>query len=222
MADEEHVAGNHGGDAEEGKSPMSPADPKAAILRYNTLAILFHWTTVALFLTTYIAVYYRIWFTERGEPANLVAMRIHTITGVAIGLIVILRLIWRRVAPPPGFPHGQRVEHLAATAMHWVLYFFMIVMPITGYLGLRAPLGWIDIPKFDDTALYAWLVTERLGLTWEQWEAPIDWFHQTAGAFVIWALILIHAAAALYHHYVRKDGVLVRMVPNLRTRRPGK
>lgn len=42
MADEEHVAGNRGGDAEEGKSPMSPADPKAAILRYNTLAILFH------------------------------------------------------------------------------------------------------------------------------------------------------------------------------------
>ena len=38
---------------------------------------------MALFLATYIAVYYRIWFTERGEPANLVAMRIHTITGVA-------------------------------------------------------------------------------------------------------------------------------------------
>jgi len=198
---------------------MNPAPLQTAILRYNTLAILFHWTTVALFLVAYVAVYYRIWFTVRGEAANLTAIRIHTIAGVAIGLIAILRLIWRGVAPPPGFAHGRRVEHLAATAMHGVLYFFMIAMPLTGYLGLRAPLGWIDIPKFEDTALYAWLVTERLGLSWQQWEAPIDGFHKTAGAFVIWALVLIHAAAALFHHYLRRDDVLARMIPKLHPRR---
>lgn len=190
-----------------------PSNPNTALLRYNTLAMAFHWTTAALFLAVYTSVYYRIWFTARGDWDNLLAIRIHTITGVTIGLIAIARLVWRRVTPPPEFPQGQKIEHLAAKAMHWVLYFFMIAMPLTGYLGLRAPLGWIDVPKFDDTALYAWLVTERLGLTWEQWEAPIDWFHHTAGAFVLWALILIHAAAALFHHFVRRDDVLRRMLP---------
>jgi cytochrome b561 len=188
----------------------------AESLRYNSLAIAFHWTTATLFVVAYVAVYYRIWFTTLGEPNNLVAIRFHTFAGVMIGLIAILRLVWHRVAPPPGFETGPFIEHLAAKAMHYALYFFMIFMPLTGYLGLRAPLGWIGTPKFEDTAFYTWLVTERLGLTWEEWEAPIDWMHQTAGALVIWMLVLIHASAAIFHHYIRLDNVLSRMIPFMR------
>ena len=187
-------------------------------LRYNGLAIAFHWTTALLFVVAYVAVYYRIWFTTLGEPDNMVAIRFHTFAGVMVGLIAILRLVWHRVAPPPGFEPGPVIEHLAAKAMHYVLLFFMIFMPLTGYLGLRAPLGWIGTPKFEDTALYRGLVTERLGLIWEEWETPIDWMHHTAGGFVIWVLVAIHAAAALFHHYVRHDEILSRMIPAVRTR----
>lgn len=190
------------------------ADPQAEPgLRHNSLAIAFHWTTAALFVVAYVSIYYRIWFTVRGEPDNLAAIRFHTFAGVVIGLIAILRLIWRRVSPPPRFETGPAIEHVAAKAVHYVLYAFMIFMPVTGYLGLRAPLGWIGTPKFEDTALYGWLVRDRLGLSWEQWEGPIDWMHQTAGAVVIWLLVLVHASAALFHHYVRGDDVLRRMIP---------
>ncbi|MGE3533047.1 MAG: cytochrome b [Steroidobacteraceae bacterium] len=191
-------------------------------LRYNKLAIAFHWITAALFVVLYVAVYYRIWFTHRGEPENITAIRYHTFAGLLVGLIAILRLVWHRVAPPPVFAPGPPIEHVAAKAMHYVLYAFMILMPATGYLGLHAPLGFFDIPKFPDTALYHWLVTERLGLTWEQFEAPLDWIHHKMGAFVIWVLIFIHASAALYHHYARHDDVLSRMLPTIRPRRLSK
>lgn len=198
---------------------MNQPDPRPQeFLSYNKLAIAFHWTTAALFLIAYVAVYYRIWFTTRGEPANIVAMRFHTIAGVSIGVIAILRLVWRRVAPPPAFAPGPAIEHLAAKAMHYVLYAFMIIMPLTGYLGLRAPLGWLPVPKFEDTAIYRWLVTERLGLTWQEFEAPMDWIHHTSGAFVLSTLIVIHVSAALYHHYARHDDVLSRMIPAARPR----
>lgn len=190
-------------------------------MRYGTLAILFHWTTAALSLVAYVAVYYRIWFTARAEPDNLAAIRIHTFAGVAIGVIASLRLLWRRVSPPPELPAGAGIEHVAAQAMHCVLYFFMLVMPITGYLGLRAPLGWVSVPKFEDTALYRWLDTERLGLTWEEWEGPIDWMHHTAGRLVVWVVIALHAAAALFHHHVRRDDVLARMLPFVRREAAG-
>lgn len=202
---------------------MGQHDPKSTTtLRYNTLAILFHWATAALFLVAYVAVYYRIWFTTLGKPDNIVTISLHTFAGVAIGLIAILRLLWRRIVPPPEFETGPVIEHLAAKAMHHVLYFFMIFMPITGYLGLSVPIGFgfaeIGIPKFQDTALYRWLVTECLGLTWKEWETPIDRMHHTAGGLVIWMLVAIHAAAALFHHYVRHDDVLSRMIPAVRGR----
>lgn len=187
-------------------------------LRYNALAIAFHWTTAALFVLAYLAVYYRIWFTTLGAPDNLAAIRLHTFAGVMIGLVAILRLIWRRVAPPPDFEAGPALEHLAAKAMHYALYAFMILMPATGYLGLRAPLGWLPVPMFQETALYRWLVTERLGLTWEEWEAPIDWVHHASGSLVVWVLVAIHASAALFHHHVRHDDVLPRMLPWTRPR----
>ena len=52
-----------------------------------------------------------------------------------------------------------------------------------------------------------------LGLTFEQIEEPIDFFHkEVRGARVAWMLIAIHVAAALYHHFVMRDRTLTRMV----------
>ena len=184
--------------------------------RYTTLAILFHWGTAALFLLLYIAVYYRIYLTEQGEPLNFVAIRVHTFCGITVGLIAILRLMWRRISPPPGPVPGTVIEHLAARAVHIMLYVFMIVMPLTGYIGLSVPsvpLSWIGIPKFEETTLYAWLVAGMFELTWDEFEKPVDWLHHFLGKAVVWVFIVIHAAAALFHQFVRRDGTLTRMLP---------
>ncbi|ALG91270.1 MULTISPECIES: cytochrome b [Actibacterium] len=195
------------------------ATPSTAEQRYSGLAILFHWLTAFLFIVAYVAVYYRIWFTELGTPENLFGIRTHTFAGFSILLIAILRLIWRRVSPPPPHVPGAKIEVFAAKAVHVALYIFMILMPITGYIGLRAPAFPLDqfgLPQFSETALYTIMVTETLGLTWEEFEKPVDALHHFLGKAVVWVFVVIHAAAALFHHLVRRDAVLSRMLPLLR------
>ena len=57
-------------------------------------------------------------------------------------------------------------------------------------------------------------IMEKLNVTWDQWQAPFDYFHyHLAGPYFLWILIAIHIGAALYHHYIYKDDVLIRMLP---------
>ena len=88
-------------------------------------------------------------------------------------------------------------------------------MPITGYIGTGVDTEYFllfDIPKFESTALYQLVVTDWLGLTFKEFEAPIDFFHkEIMGEYLVWMLILGHVLAALYHHFIRKDRTLVKM-----------
>lgn len=123
------------------------------------------------------------------------------------------------VSPDPlAAPHWQ---HVSARLAHLALYFFIIVMPVTGWLSYGAQsinMFWLfEIPTFRSTALFAWLVEDKMGLTFDVFEAPIDFFHkQVAGAWIVWILIAVHAGAALYHHFVQKDDTLRRMLPRVK------
>jgi len=50
-------------------------------------------------------------------------------------------------------------------------------------------------------------------VAWETFEKPIDFVHKNSGAYLVWVLVLLHAGAALFHHYVKRDDVLRRMLP---------
>ncbi len=91
----------------------------------------------------------------------------------------------------------------------------MIIMPLTGYLGTGVNTEYFtmfDITMFKNTPIYHTVVTNWLNLSWEAFESPIDFIHKQGGKFLVWVLILAHAGAALYHHFVRKDIVLKRML----------
>ena len=62
------------------------------------------------------------------------------------------------------------------------------------------------------TALFTAWVSEGLGMTFKEFEEPVDFFHkQIMGAWLVWLLIVGHAAAALHHHLVYKDRTLIKM-----------
>lgn len=182
---------------------------------YGRVAKWLHWTTAALFLGSYCAVYFRHWFTEAQTPANWTALQLHLSFGITIAVIVALRVAWRLSQRQPAHEPGTRMEHRAAHAGHMALYAVMIIMPLTGYLGTGVLTEFyflFDIPKFESTALFSVFVEDGLGLTFKQWEAPLDFVHKTLlGQWLVWILILGHAAAALYHHFVRRDRTLLRM-----------
>jgi len=182
---------------------------------YGTIAKYLHWLTALLFLGAYMSVYYRHWFTEEQTPENWTALQLHLSIGVTIGVLVILRIIWRITNPTPNLEPGTKLEHLAAHAAHYALYAIMIIAPLTGYLGTSVNTEYFflfDIPKFDSTALYTSLVENKLGLSYEEFEEPIDFIHKRIlGEWLVWLLILGHACAALYHHFVKQDRTLLKM-----------
>lgn len=182
---------------------------------YGRIARWLHWGTALLFLLAYCAVYYRHWFTEKQTPENMVALHLHLSAGISIGMVVVLRIVWRVMNPQPALEPGPRWQHLSAHTLHYALYAVMIAMPVTGYIGTGVATEYFylfQIPKFEETWLFQALVWEQLGLTFEEWEAPIDFFHkEIMGAWLVWMLIAGHAGAALYHHFKLKDQTLVKM-----------
>jgi cytochrome b561 len=182
---------------------------------YGKIAKWLHWLTAALFLTSYASVYYRHWFTDEQTAENWTALQLHLSVGVSLGVLVLLRVIWRLMNQQPQLEPGTKLEHLTARVGHIALYFIMILMPITGYIGTSVDTEFFflfDIPKVDDTWLYKTIVEEGLGITFKTFEQPIDFIHKNIlGAWLAWILILGHAFAAIYHHKFKKDKTLLKM-----------
>lgn len=191
--------------------------------RYGRVAQALHWTVALLFLLAFVSVYVRQYLTTDDTTPNWVALQAHLSLGLSVILFAALRLWWKLANEAPANPPGTWWEHLAAHAAHWTLYLLMFAMPLTGYLGTGVDtdfFGLFTIPKFEDTAIHTVVVQGWLGLTPEAFEEPVDWLHKQLGEVFVLLLVGLHVAAALYHHYVRRDDVLTRMLPERREAAP--
>ncbi len=186
---------------------------------YGSVAKTLHWLVALLILVDYISVYFKYWFTEDGSTANMLALHLHVSTGVTVGAFVVLRVVWRLTSCTPAPLIEHKLERLTATFAHAALYFLMIAMPLTGYLFSKTvpDFGLFTLPIFGNTGLGQWLVND-MGLALnEDIRNPMRTLHRDIGGkYVFWILILVHIAAALYHHFIRKNNTLLRMLPNTR------
>lgn len=194
---------------------------------FGSLAKFFHWVTALLFLGSYLSFYLREWITPPCNihiapctPLSFALINIHAAIGVSILAFAVPRLYWRLTNPSPEPEPATKVEHLAAKAGHFALYFFIFAMPISGWLGYGGKVisfGLFQVPSFRGSGLYEPVVEQWLGTTFEVFEKPFDFFHyQIAGAYMLWILIMVHMAAALYHHFYKCDRTLLRMLPGNR------
>ncbi len=141
---------------------------------YGNIARTLHWIVAGLFLLSYSSVYYRHWFTEERTGPWFTSGNLHRCFGVTIAVFVILRIVSRLKNPPPDLPPGPDWEHTGAKIRHYALYFFMIMMPLTGYFGAGAPtdFGCLTIPEFGETRFFQWL--SGGAMSFEAWEQPLD------------------------------------------------
>lgn len=187
---------------------------------YTSVAKWLHWTIAGLFLAAYVTIYYREWWAE-SDLADRVAIQAHFTIGYTIAALVAVRVCWRWSHRPPA-PHATHAVHrLAVRLVHVALYGVMIVMPVTGYLTIADYVssgpGSIDfLLMVELTFLKGIEPFEPLGLPLEALEDPAHRIHALLGAWIASLLIAGHAAAALYHHLVRKDGTLRKMLPAMR------
>jgi cytochrome b561 len=188
---------------------------KNTVDNYGTIAKWLHWVTAFLFLAAYVSFYYKHWFTEVKSPESFTVLQLHLSIGMSIAIIVALRIIWRIFNQLPEPEPGKKIEHIAAHIGHYALYAIMIIMPLTGYLGTGGNVNFFflfEIPKFESTMLFQSVISNGLGMTFKEFEKPIDFIHKDLmGAWIVWLLILGHISAALYHHIVKKDRTLLKM-----------
>ncbi|MGH8456722.1 MAG: cytochrome b [Stenotrophobium sp.] len=141
------------------------------------------------------------------SPLKLKLINFHKWTGVTIFLLVWLRLGWRLFNPPPPLPAMPAWHRRSAEAMHRLLYLFMIVQPV---------IGWLMSSAEGVTTVYfgRWPLPNLLAKNKPLGEALSE-VHGTL-AWIILGFIGLHVLASLKHHFVDRDDVLARMVPGLK------
>ena len=167
--------------------------------RFNLTARVLHWTMAAMiFAMLFVGVAMVASVSQRPWLIDL-----HRPLGVAILVLALVRLVNRlRHRPPPLPADVPRWQAFAAHASHGLLYALMLAMPLVGWAMLSAGgypatlFGSVHLPAIapHDPALYAWL---RDAHGW--------------AARLLFVLVLVHVAAALYHAWVRRDGVFGSM-----------
>jgi cytochrome b561 len=169
-------------------------------VRFSALQRFLHWLMAVMVLAM---LFIGVTMVSTVGPVFMTLIDIHKPLGIAILALVLVRLVarWRLGAPP--LPRQMPPAQAAAAHLsHWLLYALLLVMPLIGWGMLSAggyPIvlwGAVHLPPIlpHDDALYAVLRRSH-----------------TLLAYLFFAVILMHFAAALYHALVRRDGVFETM-----------
>ena len=175
--------------------------------RYGALSIIMHWAMLALMVAVYVCADLREIFPKGSDLRE--GMKVwHNMLG-----LLIFALVWLRLALllfgsyPVEDPMPPQWQRRAAKLMHGALYALMILLPLTGWLALSAegkpvPFFGVHLPPLIGPSKFMANLLE-----------DIHEFGGQAG----YVLIGLHAAAALFHHYVMRDNTLLRMLPGRRS-----
>lgn len=171
--------------------------------RYGSLSIALHWLMLLLMIAVYATIELREFYPKGSDPRE--ALKVwHFMLGLSVLALVILRIYARISSPTPKItPEPSPLIHLAAKLGHLALYGLMIGMPLLGWALLSA--AGKPIPFFG-LELPALLAKNK------ELADSLKELHETIGTLGYY-LIGIHAAAALYHHYIKKDDTLTRILP---------
>lgn len=183
---------------------MTQSDPSApaARARYDNVAIAFHWLLAVMLIGSFAVGIYM-----SGLPFSIQRVKLfnyHKWAGMTILALTLLRLLWRLShARPPEAP-GPRWQQRAARFTHAAMYLLCLAIPMVGWAYSSAKgfqivvFGVLPMPNL-------LMVDPDLAEAIKPWHGRL--------AFVLAALVLLHVAAALKHHFVDRDGLLQRMRP---------
>lgn len=178
-------------------------------LRYDRIAITLHWATALLVVTLFLLG--QGWgFVQRGSPLRHEMQAIHVSLGLLLIAVLVARIAWRASMARRLPPADTGLMGLAAQGAHYALYVLLVAavcLGVTLRWALHDPLsffGLFTIPApYDFTRAQAHLIFSA-----HSWVA-----------LLIVSLASVHACAALFHHFVLRDDVLWRMVPDHRRQR---
>jgi len=171
--------------------------------RYGPLPMLLHWVVVVLIIAQVALANVAEDLPDGIE--KLAAISRHKSIGVLVLLLALVRIGWKLANPGPRLPAGLPAwQRRGAAASHGLLYLLLVLQPLSGWMMSSAK----NYPvSFFGAFQLPGLVAPSEGAYEFAHEA-----HEILGTLLL-VTALVHAAAALYHHFVLKDDVLRRMLP---------
>lgn len=170
-------------------------------MKYTRTAIMLHWLVALLIFAAFpLGVYMH---DLPLSPARLRLYSYHKWLGVTVFLLAVLRILWRAGHRPPPLPDAMpHWQQAASHAVHHLLYVLTLAVPLSGWLMSSAKgfqTVWFGVLPLPDLVGKDKALGEALAIV-----------HQSLN-FALLALVALHVAAALKHHFIDRDGVLLRM-----------
>lgn len=172
--------------------------------RYTRTAMVLHWLVAVLLLCQFSFGWY-LNGIPRGVPARGYYVNLHKSTGILIGLLILVRLIWRLKHAPPSLPNTMPAwQRRAAAVSHRLLYVLMLMMPLSGYVASNFSKHGVNF--FNSIKLAPWGSDDKL---------IYAFFNQThkITSWLLLTLVILHVLAALKHLLVDRDNIFSRILP---------
>lgn len=169
---------------------------------FGIFSILFHWLSAGLTLFLFGLGFY---LTSYGyySPDYLKTAHLHYALGIVLFGLVTVRLLWRLTSKTPKALVNSMAAKIGIALSKLLLYVFLFAILISGYLICTAEGQSINVFGLFQVPSVILLETEQLNLA------------GLTHKYVAWgliALVVVHAGAALIHHFFRRDRTLVRML----------
>ena len=172
--------------------------------RYTTTAIALHWL-IALLLLGQFAFGLLLGDIPRGTPERGIYVNLHKSTGIVIGLLIVLRIVWRLAHRPPPLPVSMPAwQRHTAKLSHAALYLCMLALPLSGYLASN--FSKYGVKFFNLVHLPAWGPEDKTLY------AFFNATHHLA-ALLLALFVGLHVLAVAKHMLIDRDGLLWRMWP---------
>jgi cytochrome b561 len=182
---------------------MSDSNWRNTRTRYGRVSVALHWLMFLLIGIVYACMELRSYF-PKGSAMREGMKAWHFTLGLCVLLLVLVRLAVRLAEREPAIqPAPPRWQMVGARVMHVALYGLMLAMPLTGWLTLSA--------AGDPIRILSLALPPLIGAN-DALADLLEGLHE-AGGTLGYLLVGLHAAAALFHHYVRRDNTLRRMLP---------
>jgi cytochrome b561 len=172
---------------------------------YGTVTKIFHWV-MGIIIIIQICVGYIMANLPDTAPQKGTMIYYHKSTGVLLLILIILRLLWRMNELTPPLPSSM--PHWQAVAARWninLLLIMMLVMPLSGLF--MSILGGYPVKFYGFFTIPSLLKNKTAGTLLFQ--------THVIGGYIISASVILHILASLYHHLIRHDTVLKRIIVNV-------
>jgi cytochrome b561 len=172
--------------------------------RYGLTARLFHWLIFLLLAAQYAVGSIMPHIGRKTLNEGWVAW--HLYIGAAIFAVIVLRLLWRLSHPVAPYAQLAGWELQLSRFTHAMLYILVLAMTLLGWAAANAR-GW-------EVKLLGVVPLPALAPNGSAWGHEAGDIHNIL-VYVLLGFIALHVAGALYHQFIKRDGVLRRMLPGV-------